>query len=258
MRHFFMCAIAAVVAVGHAEVARAQSKRQFGDSAWLHPPVSLPVDSVHRGCVALPYQERFREPPRQTACSIVRFVPLDSAAGAAWAYGLYRHASIHQFKGASTPDTVVELELVLFSSRHGPVGRLEAVAHVREAYDGFRDMSAAVSATPDGLLLATEFCLNGTGGCGQEYSKWDGHRWRAVADPSGPLRSYLAGLGVLSGRGDPRLGAPRIDPHTLLGTSSLYSPGDPNCCPSHRVEFALALGDTTFRVLRARVLVDSL
>src|SRR5260370_32358384 len=77
-------------------------------------------------------------------------------------------------------------------------------------------------------------CVNGTGGCGQEFlqSTVEG-RWSRVNQvwldqlPAGFAGRMLHGV--------------RIDPTTLRGEAGFYGDRDSNCCPSERLEVDLAL-----------------
>ena len=142
--------------------------------------------------------------------------------------------------GADARDTVIEEEVVV----------LQALGDdfVRPLWRWRFDLGSPGtwrSVTPElaridsgGTLLSVMFCVNGTGGCSQEFAlrSPDG-RWRAVR------QTWLNQLpqGYV---GRVRHGA-RIDPHTLEGEAGLYGDDDPNCCPSQRLVFRLRLnGDS--------------
>jgi hypothetical protein len=226
----------------------AQAPRSFDTSAWLRQSIEVSTANARGSCVVLPYRERFVEPPSVTSCDVLRYVTLDTAARMAWAYALYRHTSIYPIP--APPDTMVELELVLFSAALTNADRVSAIAHVRRDHGAIRDISAAVSSHDVGVLLQVEFCLNGTGGCWQELLVRRDGRWEAVDDIHALLVAELRRRGALRGA---RLATPRVDVRTLRGTGSLYDPRDSSCCPSRRIAFRLELTDRGIRLAELRV-----
>jgi hypothetical protein len=96
------------------------------------------------------------------------------------------------------------------------------------------------------VLIAVEECVNGTGGCAQTFSRYDG-RGHAIA---------LEFLTALERRYP---GAVRHGYHitllTMRGEAALYSDSDPNCCPSRTARMTLrlrgdSLGLTSLQVSR--------
>jgi hypothetical protein len=92
--------------------------------------------------------------------------------------------------------------------------------------------------TKTGVLLTVIACVNGTGGCSQEFlrqhpdGRW-GPVWQIWLDqlPKGFAGRLQHGF--------------RIDPQSLKGDAGFYGPRDPNCCPSQSLHFELALsGDS--------------
>ena len=82
------------------------------------------------------------------------------------------------------------------------------------------------------------YCVNGTGGCTQEFLRRNRNRtWTAIRQawldqlPSGSWGRIRHGS--------------RIDPQSLRGEAGFYGDGDPNCCPSQTLFVELALrGDS--------------
>src|SRR5579864_9449998 len=117
-------------------------------------------------------------------------------------------------------------------------GQLRPVWHARfetGAYAAWRSITPELAVTAyGGTLLSVMSCLNGTGGCGQEFlQRTREGRWSGVNQVW--LDQLPAGF---SGR--IRHGV-RIDPVTLRGVAGFYGDHDPNCCPSERLEVDLAL-----------------
>jgi hypothetical protein len=127
--------------------------------------------------------------------------------------------------------------VVLFAS--AAPGRLRPVWRQAFDYTITRSVAIEIAPTADGTaVLRIEACVNGTGGCDQEFLRRasDGH-WTAVRPvwlrelPDGFARRMAHGFS--------------IDPRTLRGTAALYDANDPNCCPSNTLELWLELrGDS--------------
>jgi hypothetical protein len=87
-------------------------------------------------------------------------------------------------------------------------------------------------------LFSIMYCVNGTGGCGQEFLRRNRDRtWTGIRQawfdqlPRGFLDRIRHGS--------------RIDPHSLRGEAGFYGDSDPNCCPSGTLSVELALhGDS--------------
>src|SRR5207249_1345085 len=86
-------------------------------------------------------------------------------------------------RGVTARDTVTEEEVVLFEAlKHGQV---RAVWHARfetGASAVWRSVTPELASTSQGTtLLSIMSCLNGTGGCGQEFlQRYPDRRWAAV------------------------------------------------------------------------------
>lgn len=85
---------------------------------------------------------------------------------------------------------------------------------------------------PEGTaLLGVTFCLNGTGGCWQEFLSRRNGRWREVEEA---WRAQLPDLR------DGRMGkGAGVALETLTGSYGFYAPDDPNCCPSRELRVIL-------------------
>ncbi len=85
---------------------------------------------------------------------------------------------------------------------------------------------------PEGTaLLGVTFCLNGTGGCWREFLSRRNGRWREVQET---WRAQLPDL--REGRMGKGAG---VALETLTGSYGIYSPDDPNCCPSRELHVIL-------------------
>ena len=154
-------------------------------------------------------------------------------------------------RGSAARDTVTEEEVVLFE-RPRP-GEVRPVWHARfdtSIYAVWRSVTPEVAPTVKGTaLLSVESCVNGTGGCAQEFLELRAdHRWVPIWQVW--LDQLPAGF---TGRMQHGV---RIDPRTLRGEAGFYGPHDANCCPSQRLLVTLALrGDSL--VLRRQSVVPA-
>ena len=175
-------------------------------------------------------------------CEVIEFHPLaDPALG--WTIARYRWTSAKPAADPSPrslPSDVTGEEVVLFDTP--TPGKVRPIWH-----DRFATGQSAVwrSLTLEGApagggstLLSVMYCVNGTGGCGQEFLRRNRNRtWTAIRQawfdqlPSGFLGRIRHGS--------------RIDPQSLRGEAGFYGDGDPNCCPSQTLSVELALrGDS--------------
>lgn len=187
-------------------------------------------------------------------CDVIAYEILMSALPARWSTVRYRWTSLFTAedtaRGPIARDTVTEEEVVLFEKSDS--GKIEAVWHVRfetGAYATWRSVTPEIAPTEEStMLLSLMSCVNGTGGCGQEFLQRhrDG-RWF-------PVQQVWLGQLPQGFAGRIRHGV-RIDPMSLRGEAGFYADSDANCCPSQRLIFDLAVrGDSL--VLRRYAVVS--
>jgi hypothetical protein len=141
-------------------------------------------------------------------------------------------------------DTLSLDELVL-AGRVPGAGEAEVVLHwSTDRREQFLDTVMAVPTAP-GLLLELTVCVNGTGGCGQDYFRLASNRWRAVS------QAFIADLVARLPAGHSLHKGRRLDLATLSGVWPVAAPGDPNCCPTYEIEFRLRLDGDTLRLVEA-------
>jgi hypothetical protein len=178
-----------------------------------------------------------------------RVTAFESVAGAPGIWKLARYERVLTFSPENPAqranDTIAQEEVVLFEIREP--NRLSPIWHVRyesDAYGIYRSVTPEIAASPSTtVLLSVMSCVNGTGGCSQEFiiRHRDG-RWAPVTQPwleelpNGFLQRIRHGV--------------RVEPSTLRAEAGFYGDADPNCCPSEILVADLVLrGDTL--VLRA-------
>jgi hypothetical protein len=190
-------------------------------------------------------------------CDVVEYKVARVASATRFSIARYRWRSVFTAedsgRGASARDTVPEEEVVLFESTRP--GLVHAVWHARIETGRmavWASVTPEIAPSPSGaMLLSVMECLNGTGGCGQEFlqrrasGQWAGV-WQAWLDqlPAGFLGKIRHGV--------------RIQLRTLRGTAGFYGDGDPNCCASSRLVVQLKLRGDSLHLAHYAVERDSL
>jgi hypothetical protein len=237
------------------------SRQSLLRQTWLgllppHDSLSLP-EALHT-CVELPADPGGQEIQGShgdslitSHCRVVSLGPVDSIAQPHWMAAHYSWISVYtaedSSRGAEARDTVVEEEVVLF--RTVRPGSLTPVWHERfETGDNavWRSVSPELVPARGGTLLAVMRCVNGTGGCSQEFLlRHPDGRWVPVVQawldqlPRGFSSRIWHGV--------------RIDPGTLRGEAGFYGEGDPNCCPSRNLTVHLTVRRDSLVLLRHAV-----
>jgi hypothetical protein len=218
------------------------------------PPIRIEESEVRSRCAPISNAERFSVAPRSSKCIVVAYELLGTAGGSSWAYAVYRHTNIYDFAGADSAarrDTIQEIESVLFAVQSGRPRRLTAALHAREDAEMLREITPSVASHGDVALVSLRFCVNGTGGCWQQFLARTKGLWQVVADPSSLIRAEI--VRSLHGDTTQSVHMPNIDVRSLRGTVAVYGPADANCCPSQQGVFQLALDGGAFRIVRLRV-----
>jgi hypothetical protein len=208
----------------------------------LPSPVIVPIARARHDCLELPARppdDRLQGPHGTTlisaTCEVTRYASLT----AAWSVAHYQWTSVFTAedpsRGDAARDVAVEEEAVLFERHERDV---RAVWHARfetGAFAVWRSVTPEVAGLHDGgTLLSVMSCVNGTGGCGQEFL----HR-----HPDGgwfPVEQRWLDELPRNYQGRIRHGV-RIDPNRLDGTAGFYGDDDPNCCPSQELIVHLSL-----------------
>src|SRR5262249_54422486 len=147
-------------------------------------PAQVAVTPAHaqHECLELPVgppNDRLQGPHGEALisarCDVVAYEVLTSAAPARWTAARYRWTSLFTAedaaRGPAARDTVTEEEVVLFDASQA--AQIRAVWHTRfetGPYAIWRSVTPEIAPTGEGTtLLSVMSCLNGTGGCGQEF-----------------------------------------------------------------------------------------
>jgi hypothetical protein len=211
----------------------------------LRKPVSAPLEKARAQCLPLPVEppdDRLQGPHGDklisTRCEVAHFAAHTVPDQGEWITAKYRWTSVFTAEDPKRgpTDTVTEEEAVVFDSPRP--GWVRAVWHQRYETGNF---AVWASITPElaspaerTILLSMMNCVNGTGGCAQEFLlRHANGRWAAVK------QAWLDQVPKnISGR---MLHGFHIEPATLRGEAAVYRERDPNCCPSQLLKFELAL-----------------
>jgi hypothetical protein len=229
----------AVACLALAAPARAQDAGEIANGA--RDSLRAAWANLATRCVT-PEANPYATPVRRSGCRVTSVTPLGSGDGRDWHVVRYLRELIVQ--DTAWADTLPLDELLL--AGHAP-GAAEAEVVLRWTSDRrelFLDTIVAVP-TPQGMLLELTLCLNGTGGCTEDYFRLVAGWWRKVAQAySRDLRGRLpADHSLHKGR--------RLDLATLNGVWLVAGPDDPNCCPSFEIAFRLRLDGDTLRLVEA-------
>jgi hypothetical protein len=226
-------------------------------------PFQANVDSsrAQKECIVLPVQpanDRLEGPHGEslvsTHCEVVAYQALGRPL-TRWILAHYRWTSQFtakdQTRGPDSRDSVREEEAVLFEATEP--GQVRLVWHQRietGEYGVWRSITPEVAPTSQGTtLLSVMTCLNGTGGCSQEFlqrhadGRWYGVRQEWLNQlPGGSIGRIRHGI--------------RIDPQSLRGEAGYYADRDPNCCPSQRLVADLQLRGDSLVLRRQTVITE--
>jgi len=216
---------------------------------FLRGRATVPLVRAQRECLTLPVDppnDRLQGPHGDTLisskCEVTGFSDTGGARPARWMTARYAWVSIFTAedaaRGNDARDTAKEEEVVLFEV--GQPERVRPVWHMRidsGEYGVWRSVTPEIGATSEGdALLSVMLCMNGTGGCSQEFlhRHRDG-QWFPV------LQTWLEQLPA--GYADRIRHGVRIDPRSLHAEAGFYGDADPNCCPSQTLAADLTVRD---------------
>jgi hypothetical protein len=228
----------------------------------LTAQASIPEKEMRQHCLTLPADapdDGLQSPHGDflisTSCEVVADQPLDRKLPAGWITSRYHWTSVFtaedKARGPDARDTVTEEEVVLFEA--SAPGQVRAVWHTRfdsGPYAIWASVTPEVVQTSDDKpLLSVMSCVNGTGGCSQEFIQrhLDGHWYPVRQDWLDQLpRGFLGRI---------RHGV-RIDPRTLQGEAGIYGDRDPNCCPAQRLLVQLKLRGDSLVLVRHTLVME--
>jgi hypothetical protein len=162
-------------------------------------------------------------------CVVAGYVTLGAGDNAQWAAATYRHVMVYSHDSAgdnpdATQDTLMWDDVVLYATQGGGGGTLRPIWH--DAYDRAETWELHVAGAPQagGYLVSLMYCVNGTGGCHQDFMLRHHGVWVDVHE------TYLNDLPkpVREGLWHDL----HIDTRTLHADGPIYRPTDANCCPS--------------------------
>jgi len=192
-------------------------------------------------CVT-PVASPYVTPVRRSGCQVASVTPLGSGDGRDWHVVRYLRELIVQ--DTAWADTLPLDELLLAGHAPGAPDAEVVLRWTSDRRELFLDTIVAVPMA-QGMLMELTLCLNGTGGCAQDYFRLVAGRWRGVTQAySRDLRGRLpADHSLHQGR--------RLDLVALTGVWPVAGPDDPNCCPSFEIAFRVRLDGDTLRLVEA-------
>jgi hypothetical protein len=257
--------VAITLATAGADAMSALQDRRQGQTsgAGFVVLVDQPLVTANRAeneCLVLPVDapdERLLGPHGDTLittkCSVIGYEAVDRGSPPKWFAAHYEWTSVFtaedSTRGNAAQDTATEEDVVLYELAQRD--QLRPVWHARFEADTFgiwRSIVPEVVSLGDGtMLLSMMACVNGTGGCSQDFlhrrsdGSWLDVRQRWLEQlPGGFVGRIRHGV--------------RIDPYTLQGEPGFYRDDDPNCCPSQQLLVVLDFRDESL-VLREKPIV---
>jgi len=203
--------------------------------------MSVPWARVDTDCMT-ELQIQTTAPVHGVECAVVSRQSMAQAQGWEWHVVRYlRHAIVvyDEFDDSLSID-----ELVLLARRPG-TDTASLRWHIRSVREfDFLGDPLWVD-TDDGVFLELSICLNGTGGCREEYMRLVNGRWSVLEQLflDDLLTRVPEGYRMHHGR--------RLDLKTMRGVQWIARPEDPNCCPSGRLDFRVRLEGETLQLLEA-------
>lgn len=231
-----------------------------------------------RAAQALPWEEVgtfVDDAPLQSVDDLTRSCPMRSAEACAYSYSvLSETCQVHETRelgrfGADQYLAISYLRAITFDEGEGRDPYIcETDEIVLAALPGggrarivWRDTSerdlvfirpVKLYSTPRGqAVLSILYCLNGTGGCAQGLLIWTGERWQRLERDG----SWDAVYRDLPAGYRPHK-SPTIDLGNLTWEQHLAHLDDPNCCPTGRIYFDLAIVDNELAVASYEIAVS--
>lgn len=209
------------------------------------PAVS--IDSIRYHCLELGDDTYGRDVPRVGACVLGAVASRGTAGGRRWYSTTVQRRWLLADSGKANTDTVVESELVLFAAAPRPSRDtlLTPVWHYRFEPEILASVTPEIAAANDGVLVAIDECVNGTGGCSQSFLLEHAGRWRMARLAFVDSLNRLYPNAILHGY--------HVDAHTLRASAAVYGASDANCCPSRVAEMRLRLRDGALEIVELHV-----
>ena len=240
-------AILASVLTVQAAAGQSQAAAPMPGHVLERPPI--PLGALRQRCPELGDDTYDRDVSQVGLCARLGISSLGVAGGRRWFAALFGRRWLMPASGGAPADTAAESELVLFtadaSTRPGRDTLLTPVWHYRFEPEMLASVTPRVVSVVGGTLVGIDECVNGTGGCAQNFLLHRGGTWTVVR---------LAFLDSLNRRFPNAINhGYHVDLKTLEATAAVYSPEDANCCPSREAEMQLRLRESSLEIVRLRM-----
>jgi hypothetical protein len=184
-------------------------------------------------------------------CRATASSPLGMADGARWQSVIYERTlivtanSAEQATTKNSRDTTVQIAAVLASTAPARASWSAEWIDVVER-DITYSLAPTIATLGDGsLFVAIRYCINGTGGCWQEFMHRRAAHWTGITQAYWkqipPIRDGQIGKG------------PGIDVHSLRGNYGVYADRDANCCPGRDITVILELRNDSLLLRSSKV-----
>jgi len=209
---------------------------------------AVPIATARRGCLELGDGANTVDVRQVGPCVSLGFKAIGVADGSRWYSSIAHRRWLLTDPAKSSADTAAESELVLFSVDTQAATRdtlATPVWHYRFEPEMLRSATPQVAVVNGAVLVAIDRCVNGTGGCSQNFLLRRDAKWSIVR------LSFLDSLN----RQFPQSvnHGYHVDVRTLRGDAAVYSPNDANCCPSRVAEMKLRLRGNALEIVELRV-----
>lgn len=224
----------------------AQSDSAPGD--FLEKP-AVPIATARRGCLELGGGTYTADVRQIGPCVSLGFKAIGVAGGSRWYSSIANRRWLLNDPAKSSADTAAESEFVLFSVDTAQAATRDTLVapvwHYRFEPEMLRSITPQIATVNGAILVAIDECVNGTGGCSQNFLLRRDGTW------SGVRLSFLDSLN----RQFPQSinHGYHVDVRTLRGSAAVYSPSDANCCPSRVAEMKLRLRGNGLEIVELRV-----
>ncbi len=242
--------LAAILSAAGIRAAQAQPWEEVGTFVEDAPLQS--VDDLTRSCPMRPAEAcAYHYPVLSETCQVRETRELGRFGADQYLAISYLRAITFD-EGEGRDPYICETDEIVLAALPGD-GRARIVWRDASERDLVFIRSVKLYSTPRGqAILSIPYCLNGTGGCAQDLLIWTGERWQRLERDDSWDEVYEN----LPADYRPHK-SPLIDLGTLTWEQHLAHLDDPNCCPTGRIFFDLAIVNDKLAVAAYEIAVPT-